>query len=364
VDNRKLFADAIFLIMKKNLSPERAFDIAFKKYMQGNRKELYREFIEYIKKYLYERNVYPGISPREVDMTINPDPMLSFPKWIFERLYALLGEEGIKGIYNHKTWARVNELKANVNDVIRLLESEGYKVKRTEINFLLEIDSTDKRISDSTAFKEGLLIPQDKSSVLAVMILDPKPYEKILEIGSAPGVKSSLIQQLTRNKSFLISIDISEKRIMQQKKLMEKWGVHNVELIVADALHLPIRKADKVFIDAPCSNSGTINVDPSVVLRLNKRKLHELSSIQIGILREASKLKTQVVYITCSLFPEEGEKVVEKFERNLVRIPNEGHEGYKKSRVWLRVFRTYPHKDFSEGFFIAKLDFSSPHFFQ
>ncbi|WP_236753326.1 RsmB/NOP family class I SAM-dependent RNA methyltransferase [Acidianus sp. HS-5] len=359
MDNRKLFADALFLIMKKSLSPERAFDIAFKKYMQGNRKELYKEFLEYIKKYLYARNVYPGISPREVDMSINPDPMLSFPKWIFERLYALLGEEGIKGIYNHKIWVRVNELKASTDAVIKSLDSEGYKAKRTEIEFLLEIENTDKRVSESAAFKEGLLVPQDKSSVLAVLTLDPKPYDKILEIGSAPGVKSSLIQQLTKDKSYLISIDISENRIIQQKKLMRKWDVSNVELIVADALHLPIRKIDKVFIDAPCSNSGTINVDPSVILRLNKRKINELSSIQVGILREVSKLKTQVVYITCSLFPEEGEKVVERFERNLVNLPNKGHEGYKKSRVWLRVFRTYPHKDFSEGFFIAKLDFSS-----
>ncbi|AWR96471.1 methyltransferase domain-containing protein [Acidianus sulfidivorans JP7] len=345
-------------MLRKKISIEKAFDCSFKLFGCGNRKLLFEEFKQFIIKYLYSLNVYPGYSINQIYSLEdnNIDPILTIPDWAYYRLYPLLGIEGLRGIYNRKKWVRINTLKADSN-IYKFLKEEGYNLVPTEIPDLYELNST-KSISESKEFKEGKVLLQDKSSVISVLFLDPKPYEKILEIGSAPGIKTSLIQQITKNKSYVIALDISEKRIMIQKELMKKLGVDNVELIIADALHLPIRKADKVFIDAPCSNSGTINADPSVFIRITKKEILRLSNIQKRILKEASRLKTTVVYTTCSLFPEEGEKVVENFEKYLVKLPNENHEGYKKSKVWLRVYRTYPHKDFSEGFFISKLDFS------
>lgn len=360
VSLKQVFSTAIFLIIKKKMSLEKAFDIAFKKFGDGDRKAVFENFKEFIKKYLYAKTIYPEYSVEQIyELKIdNVDPLLTIPNWAFEKLFPLLGIEGLKGIYNKKTWIRINTLKADVKGIRESLEKKGYKLKETEIPFLFELCSK-KRISETEEFKKGYVIPQDKASVLSVLFLDPKPGETILEIGSAPGIKTSLIQQLTSNKAYVISIDISESRLLMEKKLLERLGVENVELILADGLHLPIRKADKIFIDAPCSNSGTINVDPSIFIRLTRREVIRFSRLQKGILKEASKLHTITVYTTCSLFPEEGEGVVERFEKYLIKLPNKDHEGYKKSKVWLRVYRTYPHKDYSEGFFIAKLDFST-----
>lgn len=356
---RQLFTTALLLLLRKKLSLERAFDYSFKRYGNGDRKILFEKFKEFVKKYLYVKNVYPEYDLNQIyDLDIPEiDPVLTIPDWAFDRLYSLLGVEGLKEIYNKKKWVRVNTLKSDINHVLKSLREKGYECKNTEIPFLFVLDS-EKRISDSEEFKNGYILPQDRASVLCVLFLDPKPKEIILEIGSAPGIKTSLIQQLTNNQAYLISIDISEDRILTQKDLLKKLGVGNVELVLADGLHLPIRKANKVLIDAPCSNSGTISADPSIFLRLTKRELLKLSRLQRGILKEASKLHALTIYTTCSLFPEEGEKVVERYEKYLVKLPNQNHEGYRKSKVWLRVYRTYPHKDFSEGFFIAKLDFS------
>lgn len=357
---KQVFTTAISLIIKKKMSLERAFDVAFKKYGDGDRKAAFENFKEFIKKYLYAKTIYPEYSTEQIyDLKIdNLDPLLTIPNWAFDKLYPLLEIEGLKGIYNKKTWIRVNTLKVDVKRIRDLLEKNGYKLKETEFPFLFELCS-EKRISDTEEFKKGYIIPQDKASVISVLFLDPKPGEIILEVGSAPGIKTSLIQQLTNNRAYVIGIDISESRLLMEKSLLERLGVGNVELILADGLHLPIRKADKVFIDAPCSNSGTINVDPSVLIRLTKRDVIRFSRLQKGILKEVSKLHALTVYTTCSLFPEEGERVVEMFEKYLIKLPNKDHEGYKKSKVWLRVYRTYPHKDYSEGFFIAKLDFSA-----
>ncbi|ARM74952.1 RsmB/NOP family class I SAM-dependent RNA methyltransferase [Acidianus manzaensis] len=357
---KKLFTKALILILSKNVSLEKAFDSSFKLYGKGNRKILFEEFKKFIIKYLYSRNVYPGYSINQIyNLEVkNIDPEFTIPVWAYYRLYPLLGREGLKGIYNRKKWIRVNTLKSDLNQIVTSLREKGYTLIPTEIPYLFELNS-DNSITKTKEFEEGYIILQDKASILSILFLDPKPNERILEIGSAPGIKTSLIQQITKNRSYVVAIDVSTKRVLMQKQLMKKLEVNNVDLIISDGLHLPIRKADKIFIDAPCSNSGTINVDPSVFIRLAKKDIIKLSRLQKGILREASKLKTIVVYTTCSLFPEEGEKVIEDFEKYLIKIPNKGHEGYKKSKVWLRVYRTYPHKDFSEGFFIAKLDFSN-----
>lgn len=360
-DKTTLFTEAIKIILFQKIQPERAFDIAFKKLnFHGNRRSLYLNFLDIIKGFQYISYINPELSIREKVIraeNCNYDPLYSFPTWIIERLIPIIGKDGLRKIYNKFHWIRINTLKADIDKVIKSLEAQGFNLVQDDFPFLFKVDKW-YNISKTEEYKIGYVIPQDKAAVLAVKVLDPKPYETIIEIGAAPGVKTSLIQQITNNKSRVVSIDVSSKRLKIQQELMRKWDVKNVDLIQADGSKFPIIKGDKIFIDAPCSNSGTINADPSVYMRLTKSELMRLIQLQARILRESSKLKKEVVYVTCSLFPEEGEKIVEKYEKYLCKINNkEDMYGYLKSKVWLRVMRTYPHIHGSEGFFIAKLCF-------
>ncbi len=355
----RLFELAIRNILFQKVNPERAFDSAFRNSKaNGDRRELYVKFLEVVKCFQYLRYLYPELSLTEMvekSLECEPDPLISFPEWVKERLLALLGEEGLKGIYKKYHWIRVNTLKADPDKVRRSLESKGFQVEEDEFPFLFKVEPWYK-VSKTEEFLEGLVIPQDKASVLSVKVLDPKPFETIVEVGGAPGVKTSLIQQLTENKAKVLSIDVSRSRIEVQRKLLEKWGVKNVELLLGDGANLPLNRKVKVFIDAPCTNSGTVNADPSVFMRLTKEELISLTRIQGMILREAMKFGREVVYTTCSLFPEEGEKAVEKYQEKLVKVnADPSMYGYRKSKVWLRVIRTYPHLHGTEGFFIAKL---------
>ncbi|ABP94751.1 Fmu (Sun) domain protein [Metallosphaera sedula] len=306
------------------------------------------------------KRIYPLVDPSsleavEIALTLGPDPF-SLPKWILDRVRPLLGDEGLRNLLRRKTWVRINTLKKGLQEILDELKGKGYSfVPDRDFNYLVEWIFP--QISSIPEFRQGLLIPQDKASVMVVNVLDPKPEETILEIGGAPGTKTSLIQQLTHNKSYVISVDISARRVEAQRRLLAKWGVSNVELVIADATELKVTHADKVLVDAPCSNSGTMNVDPSIPLRLTKAELLKLVRIQKMILKRAVSLGVPVVYSTCSLFPEEGEKQVEEFSRYLVKITDDPlHMGYRKSKVWMRVMRTYPHLDYSEGFFISKIE--------
>ncbi|QKR01093.1 RsmB/NOP family class I SAM-dependent RNA methyltransferase [Metallosphaera tengchongensis] len=278
------------------------------------------------------------------------------PNWIYQRLIRLLGEQGIRNLHRRRKWVRINTLKIDEEEAVNLMTRKGYSFERDkDFPYLLEWRTP--HVISTPEYSSGVLIPHDKATSYVVQVLDPKPGEIVLELGGSPGVKTSLIQQMTRNSSFVISVDISAKRLELQRQLMKKWGVENVQLVNADGAKMWVRRVHKVLIDAPCTNSGTINADPSLPIRLRKRELLNLVRIQERILSEAIKLGVPVVYSTCSLFPEEGELQVERYSRYLVKIAEDpSFLGYRRSKVWLRVMRTYPHVHYTEGFFIAKLN--------
>ena len=357
----ELYAKAIKLIITHKISPEKAFDLAYKSLkMRGDRRELYSNFLRILTKYYFGRYLFPDRDIEEIVKLIE-DKELPFkaPEWAEIRLKKVTGVKTLDELLKKDTWVRINTLKADIESTIKSLKEKGVIVERDTFDFLYRVIKSEKRISELDEFRDGKIIIQDKASVYPVIFLDPKPGERILEIGSAPGIKTSLIQQLTNNKAYVIAVDISEKRILVQKQLMKRLGVENVELINGDGKNIPVRDADKILIDAPCTNSGTLASDPSVFLRLTKSEMLKLSRLQNEILEEAKRLRKPTVFSTCSLFPEEGEKIAERYEKYLVPIKvDETTYGYKRSKVWMRVVRFYPNIHHTDGFFISKFNFS------
>ena len=357
----ELYSTAIKLIMKEKIQPERAFNLAYRKLkIKGSKEKLYDQFLRVLQRFYYNFELYQDEGIEGAVVHSLDEGKIDLPQWVKERL-SYLRLKDFSLLFKKYTWIRVNTLKAKISEVVESLRKKGFELEKDEYEFLYKVIKAPYRISKTEEFKSGKIVVQDKASIKVVEVLDPKPGEKILEVGSAPGMKTSVIQQLTGNKAYVIAVDISERRIKMQREIMKWLGVENVELVLADGEKLPIKYVDKILIDAPCSNSGTLASDPSVFLRLSKRDIIRLTIIQKKLLEEASKLGKPVVYATCSLFPEEGEKIVEKYADFLVKINEKNdptHYGYFKSKVWLRVLRFYPHIHGTQGFFIAKLDFS------
>ncbi|MEM0372942.1 MAG: RsmB/NOP family class I SAM-dependent RNA methyltransferase [Sulfolobaceae archaeon] len=365
LDKIYAYANAVARILKYHISSELAFKIVKSKYSLNNLD--FSEFLKIIKYFWYYKEIYPFRDINEIIEIIlkSPNEKIDIskilPDWMYEKLFKYIGEEGIKGIFERKYWIRINKLKGDVDKVVKRLENQGFTLVQDE-NFsnLFYIEESPYPISRTKEFKEGLVIPNDKSSMLVVSALNPKPNEVILEIGSAPGIKTSIIQEFTENKARVICVDLSERRINTQKKLMKKLGVDNIELVNADALNLSLRNfdIDKILLDAPCSNSGTINTDPSIIIKLNKDLVNFYSKLQRKLLYRLSLLEKPIVFSTCSLFYDEGEKVVENFSKYLKRPLNldKSYNGYGKNSD--KVIRTFPHKHKTQGFFISLIDLS------
>ncbi len=169
--------------------------------------------------------------------------------------------------------------------------------------------------------KESYLVISE-SSMLSVLILDPKPGEHIIEVGASPGGKSVFLEYILKDYTFdsnraekVISVDISNNRISALKKTCEEY---NLELITPTLYNYDTAFdiSDKILIDAPCSGLATIGSKPDIIFHLKENDIKLLSEKQETILDFFKKfLKTngRVVYSVCTFTAFEGKSQIDKF---------------------------------------------------
>lgn len=307
----------------------------------------------------------------ELEMPHRLSIKYSTPPWIVEQLLGNFSgrevERILESMCRRRVWIRINELKTSVDRMIGILRRKGIKFRLDEhFPFVVEIpESSRTGIQDVADKYAGSIVFQDKGSVVVALSLDPEPYENLLDMAAAPGMKTSVIQQLTCNGSRVLAIDISTSRISAMKKLMDKLNVANVDMVCSDStLFQTLHRFDKVLIDAPCTNSGALSSDPALRLILwNKPSLGRFYAIQHAMILRALEVVRRggvIVYSTCSLAAEEGEKHFEdvrllqkaKLDPSGIII---GSKGYQRCRVREHVRRLWPHRHGTTGFFIARI---------
>ncbi len=289
---------------------------------------------------------------------------LSYPGWLVEKMVKLLGLEEAKRLLewlNEEVWwIRVNTLKADVDTVARRLEEKGVVVRRDpDLPYMLQVVDYQTPLHHLEEMWKGEIVFQDKASAMVVEALEPEPGDTILDLAAAPGVKASLVMQLTGNRARLVLCDVSWERIARMKRLLRLYGVDmtRVEIVNTDSTTLDLRlKPTKVLVDAPCSSTGTIGRDPAVKVHLEDPSwATRFPPLQRQLLAKALLYEAPTVYATCSILPEEGEEVVETVNAAVEepRIP--GSPGYQGYRVASLVKRFFPHLHRTQGFFIARL---------
>ena len=285
------------------------------------------------------------------------------PRWLLMKLKNLMREDIIalcRALRRKRLWIRVNTLKAEINEVIKELEGEGFIVEEDkDIDFVLKVVRGDEeKLRRSRVISEGLCFIQDKGSVLVVLAMDLEPGNLVVDYCAAPGMKTTLIAQLLEGKGTIIAVDISRKRLMKMKRILRMAGAKDIQLLLADSRKLSMIKAEKALVDPPCTSTGALSKDPSIALRLKRRHIRRYSRIQRDIMRNIMRSAESVVYSVCSFLPEEGEAIIDQFINQEARPvkpfewPHRGWPGYRCSPF---VIRLHPHLDECNGFFIAKL---------
>lgn len=288
--------------------------------------------------------------------------LYSCPEWLVEKWLNEIGEDKTvsllkTSIGKARVTVRVNTTRMSVDEVVGILENDGFEVEKTFLDSCLAI-SGGVAVEKSKAYQLGLFHVQDISSQLCCMALEAKEGETVIDVCAAPGGKSFTVAEMMNNKGKVLSFDLHESRVKLIDDGAKRLGLDIVEAKQNDAsvFDSDMPHVDRVLCDVPCSGLGVIRRKPEIKYK-NPEDFDQLPEIQYNILCAASKyLKVGgiLVYSTCTVSKAENENVVERFLKENhdfegAVINNEFSElsDYKATII--------PEYFNSDGFFIAKL---------
>lgn len=237
-------------------------------------------------------------------------------------------EEILMALSNRaKTYVRINSLarvpKEYKNmDIASYVESEFEKsgVEYEKIEYPQNVYHVKKtgNLEELGIFKEGFITVQDVSSMVPVLMLNPKKGEALIDVCAAPGGKSVLASELMEDKGHVSAFDIYDHKLDLIKSYSKRMGITIIDAKIQDArtYNKELKeKFDRAIVDVPCSGFGIIRRKPEIRYK-SLKDIEELPDIQIDILENVSnylKAGGEMVYSTCTLNPRENREVVELF---------------------------------------------------
>jgi 16S rRNA (cytosine967-C5)-methyltransferase len=158
---------------------------------------------------------------------------------------------------------------------------------------------------------------QDAGAQRAARCLSLAQGQRVLDACAAPGGKSAHV--LESADVHLVALDVDERRCGRIARNLERLGLA-AEVRVADAVRLDAwwdgRPFDRILADVPCSSSGVARRHPDIKWLRRAADLAGFAARQrllLGSLWQALAPGGKLLYVTCSLFPQENEELVQSF---------------------------------------------------
>ena len=292
---------------------------------------------------------------------------LNYPKWLSEELKEAFGDnlatEMIALNKQADTVIRVNTLKTTRAKLKADLKDLDIKTKKTELSHLgLKVEGK-FNLFGCQPFKAGHFEVQDEGSQILAILADAKPKQKVLDMCCGAGGKLLAMAGSMEHTGSLIGTDVNERRLMETKKRLKRAGISNAMLKVIETENDKYLKRQKdrfdvIFVDAPCSGTGTWRRNPDSKWNLEPEFVEQLTKTQASILSSAGKLVKvggTMAYATCSILRKENHDQVEKF-----LAENENFELVDISTINEKLtdqamLQLTPAQHNCDGFFIALL---------
>ncbi|KAI8998510.1 NOL1/NOP2/sun family-domain-containing protein [Trametes punicea] len=272
---------------------------------------------------------------------------------------------------------RTNTLRTRRRDLAQALINRGVNLEPIGkwTNVGLQVFESSVPIGATPEYLAGHYMLQAASSFLPVIALSPQPGERVLDMASAPGGKTTHMAALMQNTGVIFANDANKARTKSLTANVHRLGCKNVVVCSYDGREFPkvIGGFDRVLLDAPCSGTGVISKDASVKTNKSERDFTLLSHLQkqlilcaIDSVRADSKTGGYLVYSTCSVTVDENEAVVDYAlrKRPNVKLVETGLEfgrpgftsyrGKTFSDKLSLTRRFYPHVHNMDGFYVAK----------
>jgi 16S rRNA (cytosine967-C5)-methyltransferase len=192
-------------------------------------------------------------------------------------------------------------------------------------------------------------------------LLDPQPGERVLDLCAGPGIKTTGIAARMRNQGEIVSVESDERRAAQIRELCSRTAADCVTVLVADAAEADLGAGyDRILLDPPCSDLGTLASRPDARWRKSAELCDRLAKLQRRLLVRAGRALAPggtLVYSTCTVSARENEVVAGELESyvDTVRVDDLGALHPRlASRRDPRFLQLLPQRDRTTGFFIAR----------
>jgi 16S rRNA (cytosine967-C5)-methyltransferase len=286
------------------------------------------------------------------------------PAWLMTRLRGRFGAETEAEVAALLDRApldlRVNSLKAKRAEVAAMLpEAEALDWPETALR--LPSGTVVERLE---AFEQGLIEVQDAGSQLAAAIVDAQPGQLAVDLCAGAGGKTLALAAAMQNRGKIVATDSDRGRLTAMAPRLARAGVSIVEPRLlngnreTEALEDLVGMAERVIVDAPCSGSGTWRRNPESRWRLSPQRLARLVREQARLLWLAAHLVKpggRLVYVVCSLVPEEAEGQVAALLRDWPQFRRRPF-ACAAGEAPLGQLVLSPARHGCDGFFIATLE--------
>ncbi|MDE2166349.1 MAG: RsmB/NOP family class I SAM-dependent RNA methyltransferase [Alphaproteobacteria bacterium] len=298
----------------------------------------------------------------------------NFPEWLGPRLAAALGKDLARetaALNGEATLdLRVNTLRGDRGKARIALQRAGAEAEMTALSPLGLRLKERVPLGQMEPFRQGLVEVQDEGSQVAALLADARPGMRVIDFCAGAGGKTLALAASMKNRGHLIASDISARRLERATERLRRAGVSIVQRMPLSGARdkwVKRHKAsfDRVFVDAPCTGTGTWRRNPDAKWRLKPEDLAELTALQAEILDSAARLVKpggRLIYATCSLLKEEDEQQVETFLAT--------HPDFALLPVWRvwrdtiggkppeksAMLRLTPARHGTDGFFVAILE--------
>ena len=251
-----------------------------------------------------------------------------------------------------KLFLRTNTLKTNVKKLQAYLK-ENHKINTNKVSNIPNalVVEENKILTHLDIYKKGWFEIQDLNSQKISIFTNPKPNMLIIDTCAGSGGKTLHLATIMKNTGRIIATDSSDKKRKQLENRLKRNGISIVEYLNSENEYFFKKfnnSANIVIIDAPCSGLGVIKRNPVAKWHMNPKRIKQLIGIQKQILQKYAPLvksRGNLVYATCSIFPNENQNQIKKFLKS-----NLGLEFHiEKEEVLLT------HDTGGDGFYVVKL---------
>ncbi|WP_428034623.1 16S rRNA (cytosine(967)-C(5))-methyltransferase RsmB [Amphritea sp.] len=255
-------------------------------------------------------------------LSAQPEFRYNHPQWMISKLQHNWPENWAEMLEQNNQQPpmtlRINQQKTSQNAYLKLLHDAGINATATpfsEVGIQLE-SPTD--VSILPGFAYGFASVQDEAAQLSGVLLDLQPGQRVLDACAAPGGKLCHILEHQSELSHVTAIELESSRAARIEENLNRLNL-SAEVIIADAATLNWwdgQEYDRILLDAPCSAAGVIRRNPDIKHLRQSEDIKVLADLQMAILRNCWQMLKpggRLVYATCSVFPQENERVIERF---------------------------------------------------